>query len=186
MSSNSQTQTRKLVYYIAVSADGFIADIERNTEDFSMTAQYIPDYMRSLQDYDTVLMGKYTYEAGYKYGIKPGEPSPIYGHMMQYIFSQSMEQFEHEQLKVVRDDPSEFARSLKSEQGSAIYLCGGGKLAAYLLEHGLIDELILKVNPIVFGTGIPLFDGSIKSISLDLLDTKVYRDGNIFLRYQIA
>ena len=186
MSTNIKIETRKVVYYIAVSVDGFIADTKGNTEAFSMTADYIPDYIRSLREYDTVLMGKNTYEAGYKFGIKPGEPSPMYSHMMQYVFSQTMEQYENEGLQVIRDDPARFVQGLKSQQGGAIYLCGGGNLAGCLLKASLIDELILKVNPLIFGKGIPLFSDYDVPLSLALLDTKVYQDGNVFLRYQLA
>jgi len=182
---STQTSQQKVIYYVATSINGNIADVDGNTEDFSMTAQYIPDYINSLQDYDTVLMGKHTYEAGYKYGIEPGHPSPTYGHMMQYVFSQSMEQYHNDQLQVIRDDPAEFVSSLKQEEGKPIYLCGGGKLAGYLLQQGLVDEVILKLNPLIIGKGLPLFGNLDCVVKLELLDTKIYSDGHLFLRYRV-
>lgn len=181
----STQTTRKLIYYIASSINGHIADAEGNTDDFSMTAQYIPDYIKDLQNFDTVLMGKYTYEAGYKHGLEPGQPAPIYGHMMQYVFSRSMEQYQHEQLEVIQNDPAEFVRSLKMQDGTDIYLCGGGQLAAYLMQHKLIDEVILKVSPLIIGQGLALFGKLDCTIQLTLLDTKIYRDGHLFLRYTV-
>jgi dihydrofolate reductase len=130
-------------------------------------------------------MGRRTYEWGYRFGIQPGQPSPTYSHMMQYVFSQSMPEFQHEQLRVIRDDPAEFVRRLKAERGGSIYLCGGGQLAGYLCEHGLVDELILKLNPVVFGTGIPVFGDLQRGMALSLLDTKVYQNGVLFLRYRV-
>jgi len=183
---STQTAQRKVIYYIASTVDGYIADADGNTEDFAMTAQYIPDYIRDLQDYDTVLMGKHTYEAGYKYGIEPGQPSPTYGHMMQYVFSQSMEPYQHEQLQVIRDDPAQFVQSLKTQEGKPIYLCGGGQLAGHLLKHKLVDEVILKLSPLVMGQGIGLFGDLDCVIRLELLDTKVYSDGHVFLRYRVS
>lgn len=184
MSIKENNSKRHVVYYVAISADGFIAEPDGELGGFAMSTQYVSDYMRSLQVYDTVLMGKYTYEAGYQYGIEPGQPSPTYAHMMQYVFSQSMEQYQHEQLQVIREDPAVFVKNLKSQEGNAIYLCGGGKLAGYLFQHQLVDELILKVNPVVFGQGIPLVDRHIQ-LNLQMLDTKIYSDGNVFLRYAI-
>ncbi len=180
-----QTTTRKVIYYIASTINGNIADIDGNTEDFSMTAQYIPDYMNSLQDYDTVLMGKHTYEAGYKYGIEPGQPSPTYGHMMQYVFSQSMDRYQTDQLQVIRDDPATFVESLKEQDGKPIYLCGGGQLAGYLLQHHLVDEIILKLSPVIVGQGTALFGNLDDVTQLELLDTKIYADGHLFLRYKV-
>lgn len=185
MSHNKLPQKRKLVYYIATSIDGFIAQSDGRLGGFSMEAQYISDYLRDLQTYDTVLMGRNTYEAGYQYGIQPGEPSPTYAHMMQYVLSQTMEAYQHEQLQVIRDDPAEFVQSLKSQDGEPIYLCGGGQLAGYLLEHQLIDEYIAKVNPVVFGQGIPAFGGYSGAIPLTLIDTKIYADGHMINRFRI-
>lgn len=184
MSTNNTN--RKLVYYIATSIDQFIAHEDGSFDGFLSEGQHIMDYVKSLQDYDTVLMGKHTYEVGYQYGVKAGEPSPTYAHMMQYVFSQSMPAYNHEQLKVIKDDPADFVRALKQREGQAIYLCGGGQLAGYLMQQALIDELILKVNPMIFGKGIPLFGALERSkIDLTLLSSKVYQNGVLFLHYAI-
>jgi dihydrofolate reductase len=177
--------TRKLVYYVAMTVDHYIAREDATVDGFAAEGHHIADYLDILRDYDTVLMGKNTYEWGYQFGIQPGQPSPTYGHMMQYVFSESMELYEHEQLRVIRDDPAEFVRKLKAQDGKAIYLCGGGQLAGYLLSHHLVDELILKVNPVVFGRGIPVFGDLVDGFSLSLLDTKVYNNGVLYLHYAI-
>lgn len=182
--STPQTQ-RKLVYYVATSIDHFIAHEDGSFGNFLSEGHHIKDYIDSLQQYDTVLMGKHTYEVAYQYGLKAGEPSPTYPHMMQYVFSQSMEAYNHSQLKVIKDEASQFVSNLKQQQGSSIYLCGGGKFAGYLMEHHLVDEIILKVNPVIFGSGIPVF-GSLKQVlDTELLDTKIYNNGVIFLHYAV-
>lgn len=178
--------TRKVVYYVAVTLDQYIAHEDETIDGFLAEGHHIPDYMKSLRDYDTVLMGRRTYEWGYQWGVKPGEPSPTYAHMMQYVFSKSMDDYQHPQLQVVREEPAGFVRQLKAQEGGLIYLCGGGALAGHLLEHELIDELIFKVNPVVFGSGIPVFGESRKGFTLSMLDTKVYNNGVIFLHYAIG
>jgi hypothetical protein len=45
---------------------------------------------------------------------------------------------------------------LKAEAGKDIYLCGGADLATELFKKGLLDEVILKLNPVLLGSGIPL------------------------------
>ena len=182
---STQNTQRKVVYYVATSINGNIADAKGNTDDFSATAHYIPDYIQSLQDYDTVLMGRATYEAGYKFGLEVGQPVPTYGHMMQYVFSQSMAQVINEPLHITADHPADVVRMLKAQEGKPIYLCGGGKLAGYLLQHQLVDEIILKVSPLIIGQGLGLFGDLDGAIHLHLLDTKVYSDGHLFLRYQV-
>jgi dihydrofolate reductase len=49
----------------------------------------------------------------------------------------------------------------------------------------LIDELVLKVNPVLFGTGIPLFASAIQQSALQLVDSKVYGNGVVLLRYRL-
>ncbi|MDT0467362.1 dihydrofolate reductase family protein [Streptomyces gibsoniae] len=61
------------------------------------------------------------------------------------------------EVEIVSDDPAALVRDLKRQEGMDIWLAGGGKLAAALLAE--IDELIIKRNPVVIGSGIPLFDG---------------------------
>lgn len=176
---------RKVIYYIAISLDGFIAREDGSFDGFLTEGQHIAEYAESLQAFDTVLMGRYTYEVGYQYGLEPGEPSPTYPHMRQYVFSSSMAQSTHEQLEVINTDATEFVQALKQQTGGSIYLCGGGKLAGSLLQANLIDEVILKVNPVVFGQGISLFEGESHVADLSLLDSKVYNNGVHFNRYAL-
>ena len=177
---------RKLVYYVAMTVDHFIAREDETIEGFATEGHAITDYLNSLRDYDTVLMGRRTYEWGYQFGVQAGQPVPTYAHMMQYVFSKTMEAYNHPQLRVIPDDPADFVRELKTSSGGAIYLCGGGQLAGYLLQNGLVDELILKINPVVFGSGIPVFGDLDSEFMLSLLDAKVYRNGVIFLHYAIG
>ena len=76
-------------------------------------------------------------------------------------------------------------RGLKSAPGGAIYLCGGSQLAGYLLEHRLIDRVILKVNPVFFTKGLPLFQGTAAVTRLTLLDSKLYANGVQFQHYAV-
>ncbi|MBZ0306963.1 MAG: dihydrofolate reductase family protein [Anaerolineae bacterium] len=176
---------RKLIYYVAVTVDHYIAHEDESIDGFATEGQHIIDYLDSLRDFDTVLMGRNTYEWGFQFGIQPGNPVPVYANMMQYVFSQTMEAYTHEQLQVIRADPAEFTYSLKQQEGKAIYLCGGGQLAGYLLKQGLVDEIILKVNPVLFGCGIPLLSNVHQTVALSMLDVKLYSNGVIFQHYAV-
>lgn len=76
-------------------------------------------------------------------------------------------------------------RELKQESGKAIWLCGGGELAGVLFKADLIDRLIVKLNPVLFGTGIPLFAAVTRHAALDLTDHKVYPSGHVVLHYRV-
>lgn len=179
------TPERKLVYYVAISVDNFIAREDESMDGFVMQGQHVTDFLNSLHDFDAVLMGKNTYEWGYQFGMKPGDASPIYP-MKHYIFSRSMPEFHHERLDVIREDVVDYVRHMKTQSGKSIWLCGGGLLAGALLEAELIDELILKIHPVMFGKGIRLFGTSQKAFGLAMQSAKVYANGVLYNRYTLC
>ena len=128
-------------------------------------------------------MGRNTYEFGYQFGLKPGEPA--YPHMEHLIFSNNLKfKSSHKLVTVVQPDIA-LVKDLKSEVGSDIYLCGGGQFAGWLLDHGMIDQLIVKLNPIVLIDGIPLFGPSKRQVSLELIESRAYSHGLQLLHYNI-
>lgn len=175
---------RKLVYHVGATLDGFIAHEDGSAEGFIYEGEHVTDYTQSLQRYDTVLMGKKTYEFGYQYGLQPGQPA--YPHMKHYIFSKSL-QFDSpasDQVEVIDQNEVAFIQQLKAGEGTSLYLCGGGSFAGFLLEQGLIDELKIKLYPVLFGKGIPLFKTN-KEVKLTLLDSKVYNTDVLLMTYKI-
>ncbi len=185
MGTQTFAKKRKLVYAVGISVDHFIAREDGSVDGFLWDGPHAFDFLHSLNNYDAVLMGKNTYEWGFQYGAVPGEPSPVYP-MMHYILSRTIENYQHERLRVIREDAAAFVGDLKQQSGKPIWLCGGGQLAGSLLDAELIDELILKVYPVTFGVGIPLFGNSHKSVGLSLIDARVYTNGAVFMRYSIC
>jgi len=155
---------RKLIYHIAVSLDGFIADKDGNVGDFLMEGPHVKDFTQSLAQYDTVVMGRYTYEFGFQFGIQPGQPA--YAGLKHIVASQSLNFESNDEVQLIKTDIGPYLQQLKTKPGKNIWLCGGGKLAGHLLNHQLIDELWLKINPIILGAGIALFEGTHKALVL--------------------
>ncbi|GAA4092114.1 dihydrofolate reductase family protein [Nonomuraea soli] len=161
---------RKLVYYIGVSLDGYIAGPDAEFDFYPVSEQMaawvnqrypetVPTHIQKLvglegvpnQVFDTLVMGRGTYEAA---GASVTSP---YSHLRQYVVSRTLT-VDEPTVQVETGDPIELVRRLKAEDtGMDIYLCGGGKLASSLLPE--IDEIILKSYPVVAGTGIPVFSG---------------------------
>ena len=160
---------RNLVYYIATSLDGFIARPDGSFEDFPWNDEFIADLQTAFpetfpapfwngehgrvenQRFDTVLMGRKTYEVGLREGLTNPYPT-----LDQYVFSRSMKESPDPAVVLVSQDAVGVVQALKRESGRSIWICGGSELATDLFEARLIDEVIIKLNPIIFGTGIPL------------------------------
>jgi dihydrofolate reductase len=171
---------RKVKYYVACSADGFIAHEDGTWGGFLQEGEHVTDYLASLDQFDVALMGRKTYEVG----LKLGKTDP-YPNLESYVFSRSMKESPDERVTLVSEDVGPLVRRLKDEEGKGIYLCGGAALAAALFEEGLIDEIVLKVNPFVMGAGIPLFAGPIRQTALELAKTTVYENGCVWLFYRV-
>jgi dihydrofolate reductase len=120
-------------------------------------------------------MGRGTYEPG----LAVGMTSP-YPQLRQYVFSRSLTGADPD-VEIVAGDPVEVVRRLRREDGLGIWLCGGGRLAAQLRDE--IDELILKINPVVLGAGIPLFAGEFRPAQLRLAETRTFETGTILATY---
>ena len=179
---------RTLIYHVAVSLDYFIADqamMEGRIDQtlFLFDGEHVPDFVAEIQNYEAVLMGGKTYAFGFKMGAKPGEPG--YKGLKHYIFSRSLEFESNDEVELIKEDAIPFIRHLKEQADGKLWLCGGGELAGSLLQHKLIDQLVLKINPVMVGDGVPLF-GSVKPrLKFDLIDMKQYANGVLKPTYNI-
>jgi dihydrofolate reductase len=185
---------RKLIYFVAATIDGFIAapdggidffPLEPDLLDF-VVAEYpetLPTHVRTRigldapnRVFDTLVMGKGTYDPALALGIT----SP-YAHLKQYVFSRTAEAAPEPEVEIVTGDPVELVRRLKLQDGLDIWLCGGGDLAAQLLPE--VDELVVKLNPVLAGAGIPLLRSDFNPTPLTLRDTRPLPGGVVVLRY---
>ncbi|MFY8000526.1 MAG: dihydrofolate reductase family protein, partial [Candidatus Kapaibacteriota bacterium] len=80
-----------------------------------------------------------------------------YPEKKNYVFTRSARHLSNDDIQYVSGDVIEFTQNLKAQQGSDIWLVGGGDLNTLFLNYNLIDRIILAVIPIVLGGGIPLF-----------------------------
>jgi dihydrofolate reductase len=174
---------RKIVYYVAMSLDGFIAGPNEKIDGYVSDGSGLETYLNDLKKFDTVIMGRKTYEFGFKFGIIPGMPA--YEHMDHYIFSNTASyEKSHPQVKIVQRD-LEIVKELKEGDGSDIYLCGGGVFAGWLLENELIDVLKIKLSPAIFGDGLKLFGNSKKEVQMELIELGKHDHGLVLLTYKL-
>ncbi|MEY4546737.1 MAG: hypothetical protein RL685_2932 [Pseudomonadota bacterium] len=172
---------RRLAYYVAVTTDGFIAHTDGSVDGFLMEGEHVDEFTASLAAYDTVLMGRATYDFGRSFGVTNPYPT-----LRQYVFSRTLRSSPDPAITLVANNGTALVRDLKSENtGKDIWLCGGAELASVLFAEELIDDLILKVNPVLFGAGKPLFSGPITQQDLVLTGTHAHQNGVVVLRYRI-
>ncbi len=174
---------RGICYHVATTLDGFIARLDGSIDGFPPDGDHVDDYNATLAEYDTVIMGRRTYEFGFEFGLEPG--ARAYENMEHWIFSKTLEMQTSNGVHIVRGDWLEKIDELKKADGPDIYLCGGSIFAGWLLTEKRIDRLKLKVNPIVFGSGLSLFASQGPTLNhFDLIGVKKYNSGVLLLEYQ--
>ena len=179
---------RKIIVYIATSADGFIARkdgavdwLDRPTpkgEDYGMAAFY--------KSIDVILYGRKTYDTAVKF-VSEGLEIPDKGDIRNYVFSRRrppkklLPGFEF-----VKEPIKKITKRLRAQKGKDIWMMGGGGLIASFLDEGEIDEFIIHVIPTFIGEGIPLIAPRHRTVPLKLLSTKKYSDGVVKLHYAVS
>jgi len=143
----------------------------------------VAKYLADLADYDTVIMGKNTYEFGYRFGLQPGKPA--YPHMTHYIFSNSLSFYNPDPKVLVRPIRIEEIEKIKKQNGADIYLCGGGQFAGWLLDNKQIDILKIKLNPLLLGKGVRIFGNARSDFKLELIGTDRYDKGLQIMTYKL-
>lgn len=190
---------RTLTYYIATTLDGFIAREDGSFGEFPWDDEFgahileqypetFPAHLRGdgyTKDdnrvFDVVLMGRSTYEVGLDAGVTCPYPT-----LDQYVFSRSMSESPDPAVTLVRDGATDLVRDLKEQDGRGIWLCGGAALASALMDAALIDRLVVKLNPVVFGSGIPLFSRPVRGTEVTLEGHRAFASGHVILEYGIA
>ena len=172
---------RKLVYHIATSVDGTIARDDGSVDYFPTEGDHIADYLAHLQSYGAVIMGKKTYDQGLSQGVT--DPYPW---LDTYVVSKTLGPSPNPRVKVWDRSPEALARELRAQPGKPVYLCGGAQLAAAMFEHGQVDELIVKLNPVLLGGGIPVVGRLPAHVTLRLTGEKRYKSGVVLLSYDVV
>ena len=148
----------------------------------------VPAHVRSLVGmpvetpngrFDTILMGRQTYEIGVRAGI-----TNPYPHLRTLVVSTTLGVSPDPAVELVDADPVARVRELKAEDGKDVWLCGGGSLASSLA--GEIDELVLKISPVVLGAGVPLFGRVVGPRPLTPAGHRTYDTGFTLARYRFA
>jgi dihydrofolate reductase len=102
------------------------------------------------------------------------------------VFSRSLPRADWQNTRLVRGDaPAEIQR-LKQEPGDSLFVFGSANLAATLIAHGLIDEFRVIVNPVILGSGTPLFQGISSPVHLHLANSRTFSNGNVLLTYHLG
>lgn len=176
------TKDRKVILYISMSLDGYIADTNDDIDFLSIVEQEGEDYgyFDFVKSVDAVIVGRKTYDKvismGYEY---PHTDKDVY--IITRTVKPAIGTF-----RFYNGDLTDLVIKLKSQQGKNIYCDGGAEIINELHSNNLIDELIISVIPILLGNGVKLFKDDQPEQKLELMSANSFDKGLVQLHYKCA
>jgi dihydrofolate reductase len=183
---------RKLVSFMAVTLDGYTEGPNGEFDWPNVDDEFNEFAISQLNDIDTLLFGRVTYEGMASYWPTPAaiEDDPAITDMMnsvpKVVFSTTLDRAEWENTTLVRGNVADEISKLKQQPGKDLAVFGSSDFTVSLLEQGLVDELRVMVNPILLGAGKSLFTGLANRVPLKLQTTTTFSSGNVLLSYRPA
>ena len=179
---------RKIIVYIATSADGYIARPDGDLEWLNRRPRTVDYGMRAFyRTIDTILWGRKTYDWVLHYYNERGMKGEMFDtKLANYVFSKNPPKRETPGVKFVSEPVKPFAQRLRATPGKHIWMMGGGELIASFLDAGEIDEFDIHIIPTLIGEGIPLVAPRHRDVPLRLRSAKAYPDGVVRMRYEVA
>jgi dihydrofolate reductase len=179
---NAGHPTRRVRYAVAMSLDGFIAGPNGEADWIIMdsSGDAAAGWEAFYSQFDTMVMGRKTYEVGKAAGGGGSEPG-----MQVFIFSRTLRQEDHPDVTIARD-PEGLIAELRSKPGKDIWLWGGGSLFRSFVELGLVDTVEVGVFPVLLGEGVPLLPPPTRRVTLKLIGHKLHaKTGTLGLEYAV-
>jgi dihydrofolate reductase len=179
---------RKIIAYIATSADGFIArsdgsvdwlDRPRPKGNYGMGAFY--------KSIDTVLWGRKTCDMVLDFQKKGVSGSAFDTRVKNYVFTRTLPQLlVPAGVEFVSEPVKAFATRLRKKKGKDIWMMGGAGIIASFLDEGEIDDFMIHVIPTFIGEGIPLIAPGRRTVPLKLISCTKFTDGVVKLHYAVT
>lgn len=164
---------RKIILFIAMSLDGYIADKNGSVEWLagqSSDTENEDTYSEFIKDIDTVIMGWKTYHQVVT-ELSPSEW--IYSNLTSYVITHR-KQNSTNCIQFVQETPAALVKQLKGQAGKDIWICGGANIVQQLMKEELVDQFYISIIPTLLGSGIRLFDTLDAELKLKLIQCRHY------------
>jgi dihydrofolate reductase len=180
---------RKLKLQVQMTVDGFVAGPEGQLDWMTRNLDegVIGRIVQITDSSDTILLGRKLTPGFINYweAVQPQSPEYVFARKMvdtpKVVFSKTLTRVEGKNARVESGDLVQAVTQLKEQRGKDIVVYGGATFVSALIEHDLIDELNIFVNPVVIGRGMRIFKDR---KALRLTGSTAYSSGVVVNTYQ--
>ena len=182
---------RKLKLQVQMTVDGFVAGPEGQLDWMTRNLDEgaIARIVQITDSSDTILLGRKMTDGFIKYweGVQPESPEYFFARKMvdtpKVVFSKTLTRVEGKNVRVETGDLVQAVNQLKGQRGKDIVVYGGATFVSELIEHDLIDEFNIFVNPVAIGRGMQIFK---ELKALRLIGSTAYPSGVVVNTYEPA
>jgi len=184
---------RKIILSEHIALDGFVAGSNGEMDWIKLDDEMFDFVKKFTDEADIALYGRVTYQMMDNYwptaADQPNaskhdkEHSGWYNRVEKVVLSKTMADVKKDKTTFISDNVADEISSLKQQAGKNILIFGSPGACHTLMEHNLIDEYWLFVNPVILGEGIPLFPDLKEKIELVSLSSREFSCGVTALHF---
>jgi dihydrofolate reductase len=181
---------RRVLFFMMVSLDGYFEGDNRDIDWHNTDEEFNDFAIAQLNEVDTLLFGRVTFDmmAAYWPTEAAIRDDPVVAGQMnslqKIVFSKTLTECPWQNTRLVKQHFAAEAMKLKQQPGKDMIILGSSRLAVMFLEHSLLDEARIMVNPVVLGRGQSVFHGINDRLRLRLVRTRTFLSGNVLLHYE--
>jgi dihydrofolate reductase len=185
---------RSVTYSMSVSLDGYIVGPDGGIDWTVPDADVFRFWIDEIRDVGVHLMGRRLYETMLYWETADQNPSlddaelewaALWKPLPKVVFSTTLSAVQGH-ARLASAGLAEEIERLRAEPGEGDIAIGGATLAAEAAASGLIDEYRTIVYPVLVGGGIPFFPRSERRVDLELVETRAFSSGVVYLRHRAA
>ena len=154
----------------------------------SADAEMLPFLVDMFGRADGLLLGRKTWQIWEPYW--PNHDDNPFGHIInalpKYVPSTTLKDPTWQNTHVLSGDVEAAIRELKAKPGRELQVHGSGVLLRWLLERDLVDELNIRLHPVIVGAGLRLFPESGPSHNMEVVESRQLPEGVTVLTYKLA
>jgi dihydrofolate reductase len=185
---------RSVTFSMAVSLDGYIVGPDGGIDWAPPDEEVFRFCIDEIRGVGVHLMGRRLYETMLYWETAEGDGSldeaelewaALWNPLPKVVFSTTLTDVRG-QARLAGDGLADEIARLRAEPAGGDIAIGGAGLAAQAAGLGLIDEYRIRVCPVLLGGGVPFFDHRENRVELDLVETRTFASGVVFLRHRVA
>ena len=185
---------RSVTYSMGVSLDGYIVGPDGRFDWTAPDDEMFRSHIDEIRGVGVYLLGRRLYESMLYWETADQDPSlddsglewaSLWKPLPKVVFSTTLSAVQGT-ARLASGGLAEEIQRLRAEPGEGDIWIGGATLAAEAAALDLIDEYRVRVHPVLVGGGIPFFARRERRVDLELVETRTFRPGVVFLRYRVA